>query len=256
MAPHPHQALPGGVAPQVPMSWGGYYYMDPHQPKPPWGYNAMPSQHMHRQSHPQHAHQPEPLSMSPRSAAPQLPGTSTMAHAIPHTPHTPQTPLSISSPLSTPSTASAPCLNTNARDFVPGGRSISKITIRSQDGMEVTLDDLKKLSLRLPTAPISPASPVVTNRPQPSVLVWKKDGTKKKRKREKQAKRMEEEEATRKRKADENRILMEEEEKERIRQAEEEEKELLRQEEEGCLEAEQAHIALEEKERKQQDALR
>ncbi|KAG1778191.1 hypothetical protein EV702DRAFT_193033 [Suillus placidus] len=116
MAPHPHQAPPGGIAPQVPMqpmSWGGYYYMDPYQPQPPWGYYyyAMPSQHMHQQPHPKHVphvpppHQPGPLPMSPRSVAPQLPGSPIMVHAIPHPPHTPQPPPSMSSPPPTPSTA-------------------------------------------------------------------------------------------------------------------------------------------------------
>ncbi|KAG1856929.1 hypothetical protein C8R48DRAFT_755948 [Suillus tomentosus] len=295
MAPHPHQAPPGGIAQQVPMqpmSWPGYYYMDPYQPQPPWGYYAVPSPHMHQQP-PQHVphvppHQPGPLPMSPRPAAPQLPGTPTMAHAIPHPPHTPQPPPSISSPPPTPSTTNAPRLNTNARDFVPGGRSTSKVTIKSQDGMEVTLDALKKHSPQPPTVPIPPASPVVTSRRQPSVSVRieseeskrareetarkeqdkkdeeeraKKDAIeKKKREAEEEAKRIEEEEAARKRKVEEDRIRMEEEEKERIRQAEEAENERLRQEEEDRLEAEQqeaehARIALEEEERKQQDAL-
>ncbi|KAG1802921.1 uncharacterized protein HD556DRAFT_1263252 [Suillus plorans] len=295
MAPHPHQAPPGGIGQQVPMqpmSWPGYYYMDPYQPQPPWGYYAVPSPHMHQQP-PQHVphvppHQPGPLPMSPRPAAPQLPGTPTMAHAIPHPPHTPQPPPSISSPPPTPSTTNAPRLNTNARDFVPGGRPTSKVTIKSQDGMEVTLDALKKHSPQPPTVPIPPASPVVTNRRQPSVSVRieseeskrareeiarkeqekkdeeeraKKDAIeKKKREAEEEAKRIEEEEAARKRKAEEERIRMEEEEKERIRQAEEAENERLRQEEEDRLEAEQqeaeqARIALEDEERKQQDAL-
>lgn len=226
--------------------------------------------------------------MSPRPAAPPLPGTPTMAHAIPHPPHTPQPPPSISSPPPTPSTANAPRLNTNARDFVPGGRSTSKVTIKSQDGMEVTLDALKKHSPQPPTVPIPPASPVVPSRRQPSVSVRieseeskrmreenarkeqeKKDEEerakqdaieKKKREAEEEARRMEEEDAARQRKAEEDRIRMEEEEKERIRQAEEDEKQRLRQEEEDRLEAErqeaeQARIALEEEEQKQQDAL-
>ncbi|KAG1878893.1 hypothetical protein F4604DRAFT_578674 [Suillus subluteus] len=113
MAPHPHQAPPGGIAPQVPMrpmSWGGYYYIDPYQPQPPWGYYAMPSQHMHQQPHPQHVphvtppHQPGPLPLSPRPADPQPPNTPTTTHTIPHPPHTPQPPPSISSPPPTPST--------------------------------------------------------------------------------------------------------------------------------------------------------
>lgn len=159
--------------------------------------------------------------------------------------------------------------------------------------MEVTLDALKKHSPQPPTVPIPPASPVVTNRRQPSVSVRieseeskrareesarkeqekkdeeeraKKDAIeKKKREAEEEAKRIEEEEAARKRKVEEDRIRMEEEEKERIRQAEEAETERLRQEEEDRLEAEQqeaeqqeaeqARIALEEEEQKQQDAL-
>jgi translation initiation factor 4G len=143
--------------------------MDPYQPQPPWGYYAMPSQHMHQQPHPQHVphvpppHQPGPLPMSPRPVAPQLPGTPTMAHAIPHPPHTPQPPPSISSPPPTPSAANAPRLNTNARDFVPGGRPTLKVTIKSQDGMEVTLDALNKHSPQPPIVPIPPASPVVPN---------------------------------------------------------------------------------------------
>ncbi|KIK37849.1 hypothetical protein CY34DRAFT_15435 [Suillus luteus UH-Slu-Lm8-n1] len=52
--------------------------------------SLMPSQHMHQQPHPQHVHhvppphQPVSLPMSPRPVAPQLPGTPTMGHAIPH----------------------------------------------------------------------------------------------------------------------------------------------------------------------------
>ncbi|KAG1739092.1 uncharacterized protein EDB91DRAFT_390670 [Suillus paluster] len=178
MAPHPHQAPPGGVAPIQPMQWGGYYYMDPYQQQPPWGYYAMPSQHMHQQSHQQHVphadppHQPgTPLPMSPRSAIPQLPGTPTMVHAVPHPPHTPQSPPSVSSPPPTPSTANAPRLNTNASAFVPLGRPSAKVTIKSQDGMEVTLDALKKHSPQPPLVPIAPASPVVSSRRIRSVSV-------------------------------------------------------------------------------------
>ncbi|KAG1764662.1 hypothetical protein EDD22DRAFT_845798 [Suillus occidentalis] len=64
-----------------------------------------------------------------------------MAHAIPHPPHTPQPPPSISSP---PSTVNAPRLNTNTHDFIPGGRPTPKVTIKSQDGMEVILDAFKR----------------------------------------------------------------------------------------------------------------
>ncbi|KAG0708593.1 hypothetical protein DFH29DRAFT_987076 [Suillus ampliporus] len=289
MAPHPHQASPGGVAPQVPMQpmqWGGYYYMDPYQPQHPWGYYPMPGQHMHQQPHQQHVphaappHQPgPPLAMSPRPAAPQLPGTPTMAHAIPHPPHTPQPPPSVSSPPPTPSTANAPRLNTNANAFV---------TIKSVDGMEVTLDALKKHSPQPPTVPIPPASPVVSHPRKASVRIEsvetkrlreeserreqeRKDAEerakkeaieKQKRDEEEEVKRKEEEEAARKRKVEEERIRKEEEEKERIRKAEEEkENERLRKEEEERLEAERkeeeekARVAREEEERRQQDAL-
>ncbi|KAG1746338.1 hypothetical protein EDB19DRAFT_1905801 [Suillus lakei] len=180
MASHPHQAPPGGMGQQVPMQpmqWSEYYYMDPYnQPQPPWGYYAMSSQHMHQQPHPQHVphaaplHQPGPLPMSPPPATPQPPGTPTMAHAIPHPPHTPQLPPSISSPPPTPSTTNAPRLITNARDFVTGGGS-ANVTIKSQDGMEVTLDALEKHSPQPPTVLIPPASPIVTSRRQHSVSV-------------------------------------------------------------------------------------
>ncbi|KAG0707986.1 hypothetical protein DFH29DRAFT_994615 [Suillus ampliporus] len=181
MAPHPHQASPGGVAPQVPMQpmqWGGCYYMDPYQPQHPWGYYPMPGQHMHQQPHQKHTphaappHQPgPPLAMSPRPAAPQLPGTSIVAHAVPHLPHTPQPPPSVSSPPPTPSTANAPRLNTNANTFVPGGRPSTKVTIKSVDGMEVTLDALKKHSPQPPTVPIPPALPVVSHPRKASVRI-------------------------------------------------------------------------------------
>ncbi|KAG1746343.1 hypothetical protein EDB19DRAFT_353109 [Suillus lakei] len=142
--------------------------MDPYNhPQPPWGYYAMPSQHMHQQPHPQHGphaappHQPGPLPMSPHPAAPQLPHTATMAHAIQNTPHTPQSSPSISSQPSTPSTANAPRFITNVRGF--------KVTIKSQDGMELTLDALKNRTLQPPTVPTPPASHIVTNRRRPSV---------------------------------------------------------------------------------------
>jgi translation initiation factor 4G len=143
--------------------------MDPYnQPQHPW-YYIMPSSHMHQQPH-QHdphtapPHQPDPLPTSPRPAAPPLPGTPTMAHTVPHSPHNPQPP-SLSSPPPTPSTSNVPNalrLTTNASTFVP-----RPPTIKSEDGMEVTLDAFKKHSPKSPqppTVPIAPPSPVVTNR--------------------------------------------------------------------------------------------
>ncbi|KAG1846580.1 hypothetical protein DFJ58DRAFT_490375 [Suillus subalutaceus] len=59
-------------------------------------------------------------------------------------------------------------LNTNVCDFVPGGRSISKVSIKIQDDIEATLDAPKKHSSQPPTVP---TPPVVTNRWQPSVSV-------------------------------------------------------------------------------------
>ncbi|KAG1718158.1 hypothetical protein EDB19DRAFT_1921210 [Suillus lakei] len=280
MASHPHQAPPGGMGQQVPMQpmqWSGYYYMDPYnQPQPPWGYYAMPSQHMHQPPHPQHVphaappHQPGPLPMSPRPAAPQLPGTPTMAHAIPHPPHTPQPPPTISSPPPTPSTANAPRLNTNARDFVPGGRP-AKVTIKSQDGMEVTLDALKKHSPQPPTVPIPPASPIVANRRHHSVSV-RIESEETKRAREENARKEQEKkdaEERAKKEAVEKKKREEEEEtgyawrrkkrsgyekQRRRRTSAYARRKKIRLEAER-QEAEQARIALEEEARKQQDAL-
>ncbi|KAG1746344.1 hypothetical protein EDB19DRAFT_1873438 [Suillus lakei] len=65
-------------------------------------------------------------------------------------------PYNQSPPLPTPSTANAPRLNANAHDFVSGGRSTAKVTIKRQDGMEVSLDALKKHSLQPLTVPVPP----------------------------------------------------------------------------------------------------
>ncbi|KAG1857477.1 hypothetical protein F4604DRAFT_1685171 [Suillus subluteus] len=85
-------------------------------------------------------------------------------HTLSHTPlihlnHLPSLP-------PTPSTTNAPRPNTNACDFVHGGRSTSKVTIKSQDGTEVTLDTLRKHGPQPPTVPIPPTLPVVTNQLQ------------------------------------------------------------------------------------------
>ena len=148
------------------------------------------------------------------------------------------------------------------------------------DGMEVTLDALKKHSPQPPTVPTPPASPILTNRRTTSIRMEteeakrsredalrkeqeKKDAKERAKKvTEEKKKRDEEEEAERKRKAKEDRIRKEEEERERIWQDEEEkENERLRREEEERLEAqrkdeeEKARIIREEEEQKQKDTL-
>ncbi|KAG2740890.1 hypothetical protein P692DRAFT_20880764 [Suillus brevipes Sb2] len=95
-----------------------------------------------------------------------VPAHHSHAHSTFKTKVEPSTP-PISSPYTPQSAAQAAqtptSLNTNARDFVPGGRPTLKVTIKSQDGMEVTLDALNKHSPQPPTVPIPPASPVVPN---------------------------------------------------------------------------------------------
>ncbi|OAX34390.1 hypothetical protein K503DRAFT_868950 [Rhizopogon vinicolor AM-OR11-026] len=219
--------VPGMRPPQ--QSVGGKYPMDPYnQPQHPW-YYTMPSQHMHQQPH-QHVphsappHQPgPPLPMSPRPAASPLPGTPTVSHAVPHSP---QPPPSISSPPPTPTTASAPRLNTNASAFIP--RPSRKVTIKSRDGVEVTLDALKKHSPQLSTVPIPPTSRIVTSRGTPSIRIEseetrrlrekalrkeqeKKDAEERVKKEEEEKKREEQQEAERKRMAEEERIRKDEE---------------------------------------------
>jgi len=146
-----------------------------------------------------------------------------------------------------PSTANAPRINTNASAFVSGGRPSTKIIIRSLDGVEVTLDELKKGSSQRPIVAIPSASPIATNRRTTSIRI-ESEGAKRLRidslRKEQEKKKREEEEQERIR-------------KEEVVVA----KECLRREEEECLEAQRkeeegdAHIMWEEEEQKQKDAL-
>ncbi|KAJ3754523.1 hypothetical protein EV360DRAFT_51498 [Lentinula raphanica] len=288
LGPHPHPVQQTNVQshamqPPMPMNWTPYYYNMPmtsdqgYVYPPPWGY-GMPPQPMpppHPQQHPPlpHHHSSQgaphaPMTMSPRNIPVPLqsgpPGTPTLSHAstTPHSPHpAPLTHSSsnsintVSSPPPTPSSATIPGggrLNTNARDFVP--RPSSKVTIKSADGSELNLENLKK-------GPSHQSSPSInTSLPTPSPSGLNSPATRaipiRIRKEKEDLERKEREEAERKAKEDAERKAKEEaelkakeeaelkakEEAERKAQEEEAERQRLKEEEE-----EKARIAEEER---------
>ncbi|KAJ7072794.1 hypothetical protein C8F01DRAFT_1012705 [Mycena amicta] len=309
--------MPPQMAPQMgQMGWPGYYAFGPAPGMPSeqqpymfqpggWYMPAPPQQHgMPQQGQPMHPTPPMPpqpgMPMSPRNHPIPIhsgPGTPTPAHAVPVPHHVPP-PLAqhsssgsvgaVASPPPTPSTAR---LNTGAPSFVPGGvasRPKAKIVLKSADGTEVKLENLKQHVQSQPAAPSVSSTPVVS--PPSSAPVTSSPGhqrgksvqirmeteeARKKRiaeaeeakekaekaEKEKAAKakadaeeklRKEKEEADKKKEADEKKRLEEEQEQERKRKEEAAEKEKVRLEEERKRKEEEAKAKAEAEEKERQ----
>ncbi|KIJ07924.1 hypothetical protein PAXINDRAFT_102754, partial [Paxillus involutus ATCC 200175] len=239
---HPHQPRAGVAPQQVPMQpkhWSPYYYpVDPYSGKPasPWFY---PAHVMHQQPHTLHTPHPPSagpqgpphpgIAMSPRNPPPTVPRPPpTVQPPFPRT-HQPSGSIGVSSLPPTPSTATGPrirSLNTNATTFVPTTRTSKAIVIKKEDGTEVDLEPLKKLSQQRPTVPT------------PVRIESKAEKRKRKQEKKEAAERAKREKQERKQK-----------EKEEVKRKEEEE--VKRTEEEELRKEEgRARLRLEEDERK------
>ncbi|KAG1744108.1 uncharacterized protein EDB91DRAFT_1246986 [Suillus paluster] len=164
MALHPHHAPPGGIALQVPMQ--PMFIWVHINCNLVWGIILCPPNICTNSLTCNMSLLPINLDLFPYHLVPQP--SNYLAHPPWHMlSHTPLIHLNhLPSLLPTPSTANTPRLNMNTCDFVHGRCSTSKVTIKSQDGTEVTLNTLRKHGPQPPTVPIPPTLPIVTNQLQ------------------------------------------------------------------------------------------
>ncbi|KAF7297932.1 MI domain-containing protein [Mycena chlorophos] len=278
-APQPglQPGLPPQMGPPMGQMWGGYYYPAPGMPPEQAGYMyqaggwyAMPPPQMPPQGQPM---PPMPQqTMSPRTHPMPIhsgPGTPTPAHAAPVPHHVPppiapqhsttsSVSASVASPPPTPSSAR---LNTGAAAFVPGGAQrpkASKIVLKSADGKEVNLGDLKaQTSAAAPATPPTATVPLTASpghQSRKSVQIrMESEEARKKRIAEEEAKEKAEKDKAAKAKADAEEKARKEKEAAERKKKEAEEKKRAEEEAERKRKEDEEKKRLEAEERKRKE---